>query len=206
MKRILSLVLLLSLSLTTASCMQINPAPSLTPASSPDTTAATDAESLESHIQCEVETLPTDITDGASEIFTSMLDQEYGYLLKRGYPAAGQMFSFLYRTTDGNNWKLIRELHDDVHNYPKSLLFWSKTDGVILTNYHGYEDCVYITHDGGDSWHPVPILVPDEIRNYSYYEGENARVETGKLLLELSAHFEDKNPVIFTVSIDASTE
>ena len=130
--------------------------------------------------------LPEMISDGASEVLTSMLSSTSGYLLKKGYPAAGQLQSTLYRTDDGQTWNLVRELHDDVHNFPKQLYFWSENDGIILTDYHGYSDCI-----------------SDIISGYSYLEGENVIMhDVGAVIVELSAHFERQDPRKFTVWID----
>ena len=54
--------------------------------------------------------LPEEITDGASDIYTSWLDSGRGYLLKKGFPAAGQMPCTLYRTEDGESWTRVRSL------------------------------------------------------------------------------------------------
>ena len=151
--------------------------------------------------------LPEMISDGASEVLTSMLSSTSGYLLKKGYPAAGQMQSTLYSTDDGQTWNLVRELHDDVHNFPKQLYFWSENDGIILTDYHGYSDCVYRTQDGGKTWNPVTIDLPPEISEvisgYSYLEGENVIMhDAGAIIVELSAHFEWQDPRKISVRID----
>ena len=143
-----------------------------------------------------------EITDGASETLTSMLSPARGYLLKKDYPAMGLMQSTLYRTEDGQSWTVVREIHDDVHNYPKALYFWSENSGVILTNYDGYDECVYLTLDGGRAWAPIPIEPEGVPAGYSYMEGERAWTEGRRLMLELSAHYEDKEPVMFRVSAD----
>lgn len=147
--------------------------------------------------------LPEMISDGASEILTSMLNPTSGYLLKKGFPAAGQMQSTLFYTDDGQTWNLVRELHDDVHNFPKQLYFWSENDGIILTDYHGYNDCVYKTRDGGKTWEPVTIDLPYEtLSGYSYLEGEEVVMhDVGAAIVELSAHFEDRDSRLFTVRI-----
>ena len=107
-----------------------------------------------------------------------------------------------YRTEDGQSWTVVREIHDDVHNYPRALYFWNENSGVILTNYHGYDACVYLTLDGGTSWAPVPIEPHGVPAGYNYLEGERAWLEGETLMLELSAHYEDKEPVMFRVSAD----
>ena len=183
MKQLLALFLLLCAALTCISCAQTSTVPTAEPAAA-------------------LPSWPPEITDGASEILTSMLSPTCGYLLKKGYPAIGLMQSTLYRTEDGQNWTVVREIHDDVHNYPRALYFWSEHSGVILTNYHGYDACVYLTLDGGTSWAPVPIEPHGVPAGYSYMEGERAWTENEKLMLELSAHYEDKEPVMFRVSAD----
>ena len=149
--------------------------------------------------------LPEIISDGASEILTSMLNSTSGYLLKKGFPAAGQMQSTLFYTDGGKTWIQVREIHDDVHNFPKLLYFWNQNDGIILTDYHGYSDCVYRTQDGGITWSPVVIELPPEesaiLSGYSYLEGENVEYEAGILLITLSAHFENQDSRLFTAII-----
>ena len=132
-----------------------------------------------------------------------------GYLLKKGFPAAGSMQSTLYHTLDGQTWTEVREIHDDVHNFPKLLYFWNQNDGIILTDYHGYSDCVYRTQDGGITWKPVVIELPPEdsaiLSGYSYLEGENVEYEAGLLIITLSAHFESRDSHLFTVKMKDGT-
>lgn len=80
--------------------------------------------------------LPEEITDGASAVYCSWPDDTCGFLLRCGYPAAGQMTKGLYRTTDGQNWTSVRELTAVIPNYPKGIFLWSQSQGIILTNYH----------------------------------------------------------------------
>lgn len=153
--------------------------------------------------------IPGMITDDASELLTSMFTPTAGYLLKKGFPAAGQMQSTLYHTLDGQTWTQVREIHDDVHNFPKLLYFWNQNDGIILTDYHGYSDCVYRTQDGGITWKPVVIEFPPEdsaiLSGYSYLEGENVQYEAGLLIITLSAHFESRDSHLFTVRMKDGT-
>ena len=148
-------------------------------------------------------------TDDASELLTSMFTPTEGYLLKKGFPAAGSMQSTLYHTLDGQTWTQVREIHDDVHNFPKLLYFWNQNDGIILTDYHGYSDCVYRTQDGGITWKPVVIELPPEdsaiLSGYSYLEGENVQYEAGLLIITLSAHFESRDSHLFTVKMKDGT-
>ena len=140
--------------------------------------------------------LPEELTVGASEVYCSCPDDACGYALKKGYPAAGQMPKSLYWTEDGQSWELVRELSQVIHNYPKGLFFWNRTQGVILTDYHGYDECVYLTLDSGKTWNAVSVDLGNEITSYQYLEGERAWIEDGKVMLELSAHFEDREPVM----------
>ena len=183
MKQLLALFLLLCVALTCISCVRTSTVPTAEPAAA-------------------LPSWPPEITDGASEILTSMLSPTNGYLLKKGYPAIGLMQSTLYRTEDGQNWTVVREIHDDVHNYPRALYFWNENSGVILTNYHGYDTCVYLTLDGGTSWAPVPIEPHGVPAGYNYLEGERAWLEGETLMLELSAHYEDREPCIFSVPME----
>ncbi len=112
MKQLLALFLLLCVALTCISCARTSTVPTAEPAAA-------------------LPSWPPEITDGASEILTSMLSPTNGYLLKKGYPAIGLMQSTLYRTEDGQNWTVVREIHDDVHNYPRALYFWNENSGVI---------------------------------------------------------------------------
>ena len=138
--------------------------------------------------------LPAEITDGASTVYCSWLDEARGFLLRCGYPAIGQMPKALYRTLDGQNWEPVRELSAVIPNYPKGLFFWSESRGVILTNYHGAENCVFVTQDGGDTWEAVPFDLHSEFPVYNYLEAERAWLESGSVMVELSVHFEDGDP------------
>lgn len=153
--------------------------------------------------------LPEEITNGALEVYCSWPDDACGYALKKGYPAAGQMQKSLYHTEDGQSWELVRELNQVIHNYPKGLFFWNRMQGVILTDYHGYDECIYKTQDGGATWNPVAIELPPEeaaiLSGYSYLEGENAQYEAGFLIITLSAHFESRDSQLFTLRIKDGT-
>ena len=142
--------------------------------------------------------LPDEITDGASAVYCSWTNDTCGFLLRCGYPAAGQMTKGLYRTTDGQNWTSVRELTAVIPNYPKGIFFWSQSQGIILTNYHGAENCVFVTQDGGDTWNAVPFDLHGEIPDYNYLEAEQAWLEKGVIMVELSAHFEDREPIQIT--------
>ena len=86
MKKALILALAACLTLTCSACA-FTPEAALveTPQSSDNYAAELDEPSL-----------PEEITDGASDIYTSWLDSGRGYLLKKGFPAAGQMVRHLY--------------------------------------------------------------------------------------------------------------
>lgn len=146
--------------------------------------------------------LPEEVTEGASEVYCSWPDDACGYALKKGYPAAGQMPKSLYWTEDGQSWELVRELSPVIHNYPKGLFFWNRTQGVILTDYHGYDECVYLTLDSGKTWNAVLVDLGKELSGYRYLEGERAWIEDGKVMLELSARFEDREPVMVTTVLE----
>ena len=162
-------------------------------------------DTINSKAESADESIPEAVSEDSSEILTSMLTPTTGYLLKKGFPAAGQMQSTLFYTDDGKAWIQVREIHDDVHNFPKLLYFWNQNDGIILTDYHGYSDCVYRTQDGGITWSPVAIELPPEesaiLSRYSYLEGENVEYEAGSLVITLSAHFENQDSRLFTVII-----
>jgi hypothetical protein len=210
MKKALILALAACLTLTCSAC-----------AFTPEAALVETPQFSDNHaVELDEPPLPEEITDGASDIYTSWLDSGRGYLLKKGFPAAGQMPCTLYRTEDGESWTRVRslsgwELTDReresgvIRNYPKALFFWDERQGLILTDYHGYDECVYLTQDGGESWNPLTIELPPELlphlSGYSYLEGEKAWTDAGNISIELSAHFENREPISFVVQVNDGT-
>ncbi len=137
--------------------------------------------------------LPEEIINGASDLYYSWLDDNNGYLLKKGYPAAGQMHSFLYHTIDNKTWTLVNdELSRSVHNYPNGIFFWNENSGVIFTDYHGFNEVVYLTTDGGINWKAITIDLKSQLGNYSYLEGVNGYLdENGQVMIQLDAVYND---------------
>lgn len=136
--------------------------------------------------------LPDDIVNGAIGISISWVDSKTAYLLKKSGPAAGQMFSWLYKTSDGKMWTLVMELAPVIHNYPKEIFFWSVNSGILLTDYHGYDDYINLTEDGGEHWRSLHVNLRNQLGSYSYLEGEEASIDdSGNICVELSAHYEN---------------
>ena len=79
MKKALILALAACLTLTCSAC-----------AFTPEAALAEMPQSSDNHAaELDEPSLPEEITDGASDIYTSWLDSGRGYLLKKGFPAAG---------------------------------------------------------------------------------------------------------------------
>ena len=211
MKKTLIFVLSVCLMLSASACALRHDVQTEPTAAFPAAVSSVSPEAQEEHearvaipesLHIPGQILPEELTEGASEVYCSWPGDTCGYALKKGYPAAGQMPKSLYWTEDGQSWELVRELSPVIHNYPKGLFFWNRTQGVILTDYHGYDDCVYLTLDSGKTWNAVSVDLGNEITSYRYLEGERAWIEDGKVMLELSAHFEDREPVMVITVLD----
>jgi len=102
------------------------------------------------------------ISDGESAPI-SFLDDNRGFLLSLGGPAAGAMEKHLYGTEDsGNHWHLLADLPIS-GCYPTGVVFRTKADGWITATYHGGDSApLYRSGDGGKTWHLHQFPIPGD--------------------------------------------
>ena len=108
---------------------------------------------------------------GPNETFLSFVDENIGYLLYCSDPAAGKMNKILFVSKDGGKtFQEQSELSTVMRNQPADMLFFTETCGFITTVNYGGEAYLYQTVDGGITWNPVKVNVPN-VEKFSYVNG-----------------------------------
>ncbi len=92
------------------------------------------------------------IRGGAGTVLSSTIDDGKEFRLVCSDPAGGLMEKRLEEKQDGQDWKLVEDLSGVVPNYPQAMIFLDEKTGIILTDYHGDRNYVFMTQDGGRSW------------------------------------------------------
>lgn len=105
------------------------------------------------------------IEHGESGVFLDMLDEENGFLLYCGGPAAGQMTKILYSTSDRWNTYDQLDISSAIDGYPTSLCVLSEEHFYIGTQMRskGY---LFETTDSGERWENVQV--DNDIKNCRY--------------------------------------
>ncbi len=97
---------------------------------------------------------------------TSFVDQDQGFLLDMGEPAAGKMDKALYRTQDGSaHWNALDfRLPNDII-YPTGLTFRTREEGWITAQIRG-EIAVplFRSTDGGHTWNVQTLPYPKDAK------------------------------------------
>lgn len=108
------------------------------------------------------------------------------FVLKCSDPAAGLMEKTLYRRNGMiPSYVKIGDL-DEVSGYPSAIAFADEQTGFIAVTYHGQDFPVYMSDDGGKSWHGIAVDTPDDIA-YNYIDGEAVSFDDsggGRLILD----------------------
>ena len=106
---------------------------------------------------------------GPNAVYISFTDARHGYLLYCSDPGAGIMGKMLWTTKDsGHTYTPVKDLSTDIQNYPADMAFRNKSNGMILTSYHGEDTYAYITNDAGKTWTPYEI---DNLKGSNYVNG-----------------------------------
>ena len=131
--------------------------------------------------------LPGQLEMGVGGIFLSFVDETTGYLLVGSEPGAGKMKKTLYVTKDGGK-SLEKVGKPDMRNHPCDMLFFTEDIGFMITMYYGEEPYMYQTTDGGASWNPVSVDIPEDeafsyVNGYSLERKEGSKGEA-KVILE----------------------
>lgn len=109
-----------------------------------------------------------DACDGGSA-YLGFQDKEQGYLLYCSTPGAGLMTKVLLETKDGGkSFSVVKDLSEEIAGYPQGLAF-SGNRGYIAVSYHGQDDYLYMSRDGGVTWESEKIDLAD--RNVRYING-----------------------------------
>ena len=83
----------------------------------------------------------------------------------------------------------------DLPNYPCGIYFFTKDIGYIITDYHGSDNFLYRTEDGGKTWSSQAVYIPDS--RYRYVNGLS--IEDGILCIEVVL---DENVFYYTYTTD----
>ena len=134
-------------------------------------------------------------SDLKGEVYTSMLDAQNGYVLRCSTPAAGMMTKILCKTSDGGvSFERCFDI-SDLPNYPRCVYFFTEDIGYIVTDYHGNYDFLYRTEDGGKTWIPQTVSIPES--QYRYVNG--LRIEDDILYIEVVS---DANAFYYSYTTD----
>lgn len=93
-------------------------------------------------------------------IYMSFADARNGYLLVCSDPALGLMTKHLYRTVDGgDSFSFVADVSGAITGYPTGIAFCGEEVGYIGTTYHGEDNYLYGTRDGGETWESLTLPV-----------------------------------------------
>ena len=97
--------------------------------------------------------IPHGNSSDAGFLYPSFSDPQNGFLLYCSTPGAGMMVKLLFRTTDGGEtFSPVCDLTDTLTGYPQGITFYDDKNGYIGVTYHGQENYLYRTQDGGLTW------------------------------------------------------
>ena len=103
--------------------------------------------------------------------YINFVDEFRGYLLCCSTPAMGQMAKFLFGTEDGGEtFSMIGDLTDVVTGYPQGISFTDAETGYLAVTYHGEDNYLYKTTDGGRTWNSEKLEV-ESGGKVSYVDG-----------------------------------
>lgn len=154
---------------------------------------------VQSFISCE----DYDNICDAGSVYLSFYDDENGYLLYCSTPAAGMMTKLLFRTDDaGKSFSLAADLTDEMTGYPQGISFRNDANGYIAVSYHGQDNYLYRTGDGGSIW--TSEKLHSESDEFSYIDGYapvfyGEDMEKGMLILKAVAE-ENTEYKLFTTA------
>ena len=144
---------------------------------SPETLLITVQYTTDGGKNWEITTLTGQMTMGVGGISLSFADESIGYLLFCSEPAAGKMEKTLFVTKDGGkSFKKVADL--DMRNHPCDMQFFTPEKGFLITLNYGEDPYMYQTLDGGNSWKPISVEIPEEER-FSYVNGYSLEKKEG---------------------------
>lgn len=154
---------------------------------SPETQLITVQYTTDGGKNWQITTLTGQMTMGVGGGVLSFADESIGYLLFCSEPAAGKMEKTLFVTKDGGkSFEKVADL--DMRNHPCDMQFFTPEKGVLITLNYGEDPYMYQTLDGGKSWNPINVEIPEE-ESFSYVNGYSLEKKEGSkdeavLLLE----------------------
>lgn len=106
---------------------------------------------------------------GAGSAYIGFEEEGSGYLLYCSTPAAGQMTKLLFHTPDaGKSFSYVGDLTGQITGYPQGIAY-SGSRGYIATTYHGEDNYLYVSEDGGATWNSEKLI--DLGDGYRYADG-----------------------------------
>ena len=170
-----------------------------------EVTRSTEADILSTEELAERCTQPG--TDLVSDVFDMDGNDLGEIVLRLSDPAAGQMSKALYSVTADGNTDAALDLTGAIQNYPVLLYFGDMQSGLILTDYHGSEEILYHTRDGGLTWDAIRLDFREILGAYRYLEAKQIVSWDAPALLiaDLSLKREDDSEERIRVSIDVTT-
>lgn len=105
----------------------------------------------------------------AGYAYLSFADRENGFLLYCSTPAAGKMTKLLFHL-DNTEEKIsfAVDLTDELTGYPQGICFYDEDNGYIAVTYHGENNYLYKTEDGGLTWKGEHLPIEED---YNYIDG-----------------------------------
>ncbi len=124
------------------------------------------------------------VEHGESDVFLDMLDEDNGYLLYCGGPAAGLMEKYIYFTND--RWETYDkiDISSKIDGYPTSFAALSSERLYIGTQLRG-DGYLFETTDNGANWESVSVDNDIEHCRYGYVPALDASADALYALLDL---------------------
>ena len=105
----------------------------------------------------------------AGYAFLSLTDKENGFLLYCSTPAAGMMTKVLFHVGNAEEKiSFVADLTDELTGYPEGFCFYNEDNGYIAVTYHGENNYLYRTEDGGLTWRSESLPIKE---SYHYIDG-----------------------------------
>jgi photosystem II stability/assembly factor-like uncharacterized protein len=95
-------------------------------------------------------------------------DASHGFLMGASGDSCGLMMKALYKTVDsGKNFSLVGDITTEVAGDVTGMKFLSRQIGFVTCSNHGLDYIpVYMTVDGGTTWHRVSLPIPTACKGY----------------------------------------